>query len=1430
MEHEPEVMLRALGEFGLPAFLKPGELRFDASKDLAELSLEMTLEIAGLANLAVSVPLVEKGEFVDPRVAVRKSVESQLQRQLGEKVGGLSLGRDTGVSVGPIRLEIMPGTFVPRLDWVGGTLSAAATLSLNVGETYSIAARAELALDRRGARVREIAFEPFDQEALVAAIIAIEPFQRLAALGDSWEGSIVPELIDRELAFTVHARPILAGCALPVEHRIRLASPGSDLDALVEKVGDVALSLALCQARAKALDGGLDRLLEGGKVELFGLAAAFEPDRAEALEAITAGGGRVSGTLRIELDESVCASPPPPWESDGVAFVVDVPDDTYEVDFSALERPERKSLGEAVKCVLNPVLAPVAAYVSVREVEVGQRVLAVDLTVRNLPWIGEISLDRVNVLSPDRSIEALVRGALTEAATQKLGQRIAEAIGEEVELGGVGTFRPNPNGVRLNLDGDSPELTLEGGLRFADYDLDARVRLPLDPSALSDIDIEILEDLESAIGGRLVEAAIDYLPFASSEIVKFKTPPRFVRLDDHGRRWGVVFGLELNFALGNQGIKVGIDRVAISQSGVDLPAEIRAAPRVHITFGAAAMSRVLIAYHTGQGSKAGLVIGADLTVAEPSLADVLKLEATLDLRNLDQLRFELEGEVVAFGTVPLLDASGLVDLRRAVVAFEVETNETIEDVIELAVEGRLDGANELMLASSDIGLLGVDLQQTEARFCTRESPASDRTGAEPDLACPDGGSIHLVVDQELPFTRGFKLRAASDLRFQEPAFGAGVQLNLFGWEPGGARFDADTARANAALSFLGFNVSVTTPTVALLTPGVIADVLRSLLDIDLEDLLKLDPKDIRVVLMKRDGSVEGPPPKGGGGVDGGGGDEESAPPPKWTDLPPEVGPSPPTPGGHTRWGQAVDFHLCMKISGSPTREVEPNDRFQIWSWLKGPGEVPEEAVWNAFTSQLVGEEAVSDAMTFGPETARAVCQFDAGSPKVRPTLAMVGARRTWGPYTPPECDDGVPRFSLWALKGDDEAVRARFLNARRPVLCWAIPERSPARSDDVTLARVQLLIPPTIDAQIWLDGTAPARYLALLFCAPGASDSAPSATNGLYDATCARDEVIDLGAPPGDPQGLIDVSTETALFDRRLRPLLTGENAEDIAAPVASFEIEADGVSATVFPSHATAVDAGRSRRWDVWLPRSADPTLTEVRPLTLRRPAAGRRTLWDWMDRPVFREEILSRWVEARRRPRLAEGWHGEQALVLELTRDGVRETLLWLEEDGAGGLRRRTVDVPLGPPGGGGRFTGTERERWMEALWHEIRMLPEPERWRVTLGLAEKSEIALHAYRAHAPSDDRLRVVLHGSRPSSPAQGIWSGADGPLARRVCGSREALARALAEAGPDRGGKTLEREELVRRALSDPDDYFEALGPQVNPLAAILRLGECPAR
>ena len=52
-------------------------------------------------------------------------------------------------------------------------------------------------------------------------------------------------------------------------------------------------------------------------------------------------------------------------------------------------------------------------------------------------------------------------------------------------------------------------------------------------------------------------------------------------------------------------------------------------------FGPAALSEIIVIYHTGaDGGAKGLALGADLTPFEPTLADVLKIDSILDLRDL----------------------------------------------------------------------------------------------------------------------------------------------------------------------------------------------------------------------------------------------------------------------------------------------------------------------------------------------------------------------------------------------------------------------------------------------------------------------------------------------------------------------------------------------------------------------------------------------------------------------------------------------------------------------------------------------------------------------------------------------------------------------------------------------------------------------------
>ncbi len=1423
---DPQQTKAALYELGLPRSIDLDAVDFEVSRDMRTVTLKVKISVAGTDGQPISLPLVRDGELVDPSEALEEQAVATLQSLLISQADQLRLDISIGANRDlPITVRLKAGSVKPNIDWDGGTLTAVADLELAIGGTPGFVAGAsvELFIDRSGAAVRRISFAPVDPKALVDAVKNLGP---LKALSEIPALSIVPEVAGGRIALHVRAVKEFDGCEVAIEASIDLANPKLGLDALVDGIASAARDTAICQASKQMSD--IANYLSKEELDLFGLKVSFDFD---------AQGGVASGRLPLPLEFVAgqfngCDQPPTQARLEGFAIEIDGQLTSFKVDLDGLSLPERLALGAALRCRLMAAVGPVSGLLSIGNVEIGRGIAAADLTFSGLPFLGNITM-RVDFADPTADPLGVLYGAIAERAELILATELEQAAKDGLNLPGVGAFRPEPGKFALDLiDKDSLKIkdnrsiSVTGRLLIANsYDVRARIVFPLDPGNLGAFRVDLPDGVETALLDQLVSTVSNLLPFPGNGVKV--VAPRVAKLDDAGLRWGLVFGLTVEMELGGQGFRIAVQRVAISLDGVELDREIRLGLKTPMYFGPVALSQIIVIYHTGSdGGAKGLALGADLTALEPQLANVLKIESILDLRDIDRARFDLQGRLIAFNSVALLEATGLVDLAGQEARFDAATTDTIKTIIKASAEGEIVGRGvNLFKAKSSIELLGVDMSSSLVSFCTKSC----------DPLFPDGGSAKLSVSQRFLFGTG-NLDAATDLEFSNPGLKAGVGLDLFGWEPGGAGFSANTNLARLELSFLGIDVGITTPTVELMTPALIADVLKSLLDIDLKNLLKL-PKEVEISLMKGDGSIGSVSPGGSDGssqAQGGsddGGAEAAVPPgiqpgpgPGTNPALPEAAGGPPaeikaTGPAQPYWGESVTGIYCEEVSGSDNngRAIADGDRYELWGHVFNPPSAALSPLLQDFHPHP--EPSHWHSPNLSAETARKICVVGNGGRTLQlsPDLANVGVARAPIGARNGGCENNIPDFRYFRFDRADEQRRAQFTNAQRAVLCYQVG----AQRFDIE-ARL-----------LWkLSG----GYLAILYCpfVPHDIKSILEAMPG-WIAACGEGQpgYVDLTAA-GDEATVIGDRTELDLIEDRLRGLLMNSGAPPKLNEVIDSGEFSFGDAVVRFEQRNVFRGDGQieAMRFDLELP--TDQTgVTRVELLRLTKPADLNSSLWHWLqpDRKGIRAELLRRWLSTGKKPDVIRSWPEEGWLALRQSKEPYAERQVWLNDMGAAEPGVWTLDAPVAPPGSATAFGGSEVAPWMDGLKALVPFFKDQASWTLTLGAARETGMAVYAFWAGENAvvtdafADRMIVHLH-QLPKVPEanQAVWTGGAKPPGRSLCGTAAGIVpkmRDLAE-------PTLVNRVALASALTDADAMTKKAGLKVHVFGILAEvLGEC---
>lgn len=1431
VRYHPEETRAALYALGMPRAIALGGISLDFDVAFQDVQLEVDLGMAGLTGLVVRIPVIVAGEMANFEAAARTAIEAAVAEWLTARAGDLSFDVSLSASEAlPIRLMLEPRSLQPRIDWTGSSITASARLVLLVGAGEMVQrfdAATALVVSRDEVEIQSLSFVAADPDRLAKALLTIPPFDTLAGFADQL--TVLPEFANGTFTLLVRAVVIVDGCEATLEQRIDPTDIGDGLDTLNDALAKSGAQLATC-ALSTSLGANLARLT-GGQVDLFGVTVAFD------FESMRQGENMVTGQVTVPVrfpeaqfdgcDATIRARI---TAIDNLVFDLRPDTDSFGISLRALTGTDRASLGAALHCRLAADLEALSGAMRVTNMEVGHDLIAADVTLSNLPFLGDLALPRIDLLNLDLDVISIFEAAFKAKAADELVKLAAGLIGDELNLAGVGAFRPNWETARFDLF-DAREVVLPGMLSISD-NLSFRVKLvlPLDRNTLSGFRIEAEEGAADAVLSNLGGMLIGMLPFPDGLTI---ISPRFTRLDDAGYRWGMVFGAQAKFSVGNYGIDVAIRRVAISAVGVELDQQIRMGLDTALVLGPVTLSQVLVIYNTGaDGGSKGLTLGADITMLAPMVANILKIQALLDLRDADIPRFVLDGDLIAFGSLALLETRGVIDLREQMVTFDAATTDAIRDVIDAAANGEIDGRKQLVRASTEIAVLGVDLQRALMEFCT--SACND--------TYPGGGSLRLSVADDLPFGPSSRIDFQSDLELRDPSLGAGVALDLFGWKPGSAGMSANLSLVRVNLSFLGLDVGITTPTIELMSPQYIANVLMALLDIDLEALLRLPPSRIEISLMQGDGSTSTVAGSYGESDDSGEAAAEAqpgdrapvlpgraeAPPSSAPPIPKEVGveenvtgPSQPV------WGETVSAIFCEEVGSPnpaappgdhPARSIEPGDRYQLWPLWPGSQENQESPLFSGHPHTL----PTFHTPTFSASMASAICHRSGNrlilrthTPDNTSALSNVGVARL-PRVSSHTCEDSVPGFDYYRLDPNDPDKLPDYSNAQRSVLCF---ETSTGRYD--------------VEARLlWRE--AEKDFLAVLFC-PSVNEATESELRNLpgYLAACSSD----VGPIELEPAGtcttgcsLINDIDDRNLIDGQLRPILLSGRAElQPDRVIDETVLRYGGAEVQMRQIEVTGPDGQVSwQRFELAI-ETDSPGVSRIVDLKLRRPADDALGLWPWMQpsRPGMRNALLLRWLESGRRPIFVtafpdDGWlvlRGQTAATLE-----ARGQQDWLFDRGSDVPLHIKLDAPWAPPIEG---TGTEAERteaWMQGLRRMMQVLqPLGADWKLEIGVAPESSIAIYAFTANDLAGRVGDLILHIHRydPNLPAP--WFGSASEPARTFCTARATfLAALVAEAAPDKAGRV-----SLEHLISNPDVFSVDAGLSRHAFDVMRDMGLC---
>lgn len=366
--------------------------------------------------------------------------------------------------------------------------------------------------------------------------------------------------------------------------------------------------------------------------------------------------------------------------------------------------------------------------------------------------------------------------------------------------------------------------------------------------------------------------------------------------------YGVSFDLGVNFWV----LKLSLGQVSVTTKGVEVPEKVQLRLPAFVSLGPLALVNPGVGIYLKDAGKIDIL--GDLTFASPGVDLLIAIRCTLtaDLKNL---RFHLNGTLVALSFLPVFAVDGDADLKGGVFDLTGKTLPPLDRIISLTGNIHVDGPAFRLTSSTNLSVLGLNLLSINLLI--------------------DGRTAFFHLDGAVNFLIG-TARIGVELTPDLARCNATAELNfeVFGFSIAGARVDISPARVQLQFKILGFKVTIVVATISALTPKIVLDVIESLFDFDPVAFFKaLVRREVVVNLIDSKGKP----------TEGSVGEGRPLPPgqPGAPDRTPPPGGQPPAPkegGGQPATTPASEFGGVPPGGGAPA----------AGGWVGPRGELPKD--------------------------------------------------------------------------------------------------------------------------------------------------------------------------------------------------------------------------------------------------------------------------------------------------------------------------------------------------------------------------------------------------------------------------------------------------------------------------------------------------------
>jgi|GEM_PF-4110238 len=439
----------------------------------------------------------------------------------------------------------------------------------------------------------------------------------------------------------------------------------------------------------------------------------------------------------------------------------------------------------------------------------------VDVTLDRPELFGKISFGTLTVhasghVSVDAELDRIFKNRVASILESKLQTLVRRTLPKEVERIDINIKMPSASGqleagaeVALRVNDDLPLIT-------------GKIDLLPNPKFAIQFDEAAIRN---ALQGQMASFLKDYVKFSSGPV---QAGVKDVIIAPN---YDIMLSAFVNIKLDALG-ELKADPIYISQAGVKFGGRLEVRVSYSLPLIPAPVPVFLVrpgVFYDFEKEEVG-ALGA-LTIVAPPLSEILQIDAFLTTDDPERFlqKLILEGELIVINTVPLLQARGVLDFKNAQVVFDGQTAPIFERIFSASMHGAFKPKEELAEISTRVTIFDVELIKTALAIYVNQCPDRCIKGsAAADLGIGSG-----------------QLSAEFGPFIVDGLIAMGFELNLFGKELGSADFEAEITRAKLrATVFDALTFRVTTPSKKEMTPEYIAAVIASLLNVDLEDILK----------------------------------------------------------------------------------------------------------------------------------------------------------------------------------------------------------------------------------------------------------------------------------------------------------------------------------------------------------------------------------------------------------------------------------------------------------------------------------------------------------------------------------------------------------------------------------------------------------------